>query len=86
MTSRSTRYRHSWGDRINSTGVLAIVACAHCSEKKLACKLSFLSDRCRNCYRDRVKDCVLADIPFPDFSKIDRELAKLEAQEEAVEA
>ena len=52
----------------------------------MACRLSLLSDRCGNCYRDGVKDCVPADIPLPDFSKIDRELAKLEAQEEAVEA
>ena len=86
MTSRSTRYRHLRGDCINSVGVLAMVACAHCSEKKLACRLSLLSDRCGNCYRDGVKDYVPADIPLPDFSKIDRELAKLEAQEEAVEA
>ena len=86
ITSRSTRYRHSRGNCINLTSVLAIVACAHCLEKKLACKLSSLSDRCGNCYRDGVKDCVPADIPLLDFSKINRELAKLETQEEAVEA
>jgi hypothetical protein len=33
-----------------------------------------------------VKECLPAYIPMPDFSKIDRELEKLEKQEEAVEA
>jgi len=33
-----------------------------------------------------VKDYIPADIPFLDFLKIDRELIKLEEQEEAVEA
>jgi len=33
-----------------------------------------------------VKDYILADIPFLNFLKINRELAKLEAQKEAVEA
>jgi hypothetical protein len=38
------------------------------------------------CYRNGVKECLPAYIPMPDFSKIDRELEKLEKQEKAVEA
>jgi TolA-binding protein len=63
-----------------------MVACAHCVKEKLPCKLSSLNDVCGNCYRDGLTVCVPANIPMPDFSKIDRELAKLEKQEEAVEA
>jgi TolA-binding protein len=48
--------------------------------------MSSLSQLCGQCYRDGKKECLPANIPVPDFSKIDRELAKLEAQEEAVEA
>ncbi|KAF2028297.1 hypothetical protein EK21DRAFT_70215, partial [Setomelanomma holmii] len=53
---------------------------------KLGCRLSSLSDVCGNCYRDGRTECLPADIPMPDFSKIDRELAKLDEQEEALEA
>ncbi|KAL7780671.1 hypothetical protein CFE70_010696 [Pyrenophora teres f. teres 0-1] len=40
--------------------------------------MSSLSDRCGNCYRNGVKECVPAQIPLPDFSKIDRGMGKLE--------
>jgi hypothetical protein len=86
MFSRSTIYRHRRGDRINAEGVLTIVACQHCSQKGLECRLSSLSALCGNCYRDGIKECVLANILLPDFSKLDREIARLEAQEEALEA
>jgi hypothetical protein len=48
--------------------------------------MSSLSEVYRQCYRNSIKECLLANIPIPDFSKIDRELEKLEKQEEAVEA
>jgi hypothetical protein len=63
-----------------------MVACARCAERGLGCKMSSLSSRCGNCYHDGIKECVPAHIPVPDFSKIDREIARLEEQERAVEA
>ncbi|KAF2818476.1 hypothetical protein CC86DRAFT_157997 [Ophiobolus disseminans] len=48
--------------------------------------MSSLADVCRNCYCEGITECLLADIPMPNFSKIDCELAKLEEQEDAVEA
>lgn len=86
MSSRSTKYRHRRGDRIDLAGVPSMVACAHCVKEKKPCRISSLADVCGQCYRDGVKECLPADIPLPDFSKIDRELEKLEKQEEAVEA
>jgi hypothetical protein len=86
MSSRSTKYRHSRGDRINLIGVPSMVACSHCVKEKKSCRMSSLSEVCGQCYRDGVKECLPANIPMPDFSKIDRELEKLEKQEEAVEA
>jgi hypothetical protein len=85
MTSRSVKYRYTRGDRINLIGVLTMVACAHCVKEGYACRMSSLSELCGNCYRDGKKECLPANILLPDFSKIDRELEKLEKQEEAVE-
>lgn len=86
MPSRSTRYRHAFGDRINATGVLAMVACSYCSKKGLGCRLSSLSERCGNCVRNGNYDCSPAEVPLPDFSRLDREMAKLETAEEETEA
>jgi hypothetical protein len=86
MSSRSTKYRHRCGDWINYIGVLSMVACAHCTEEKVLCCMLLLSELCGQCYCDGRKECLPANIQVPDFLKIDRELAKLEAQEEAVEA
>jgi hypothetical protein len=86
MSSRSTIYRHSRGDQINQISVPSIVACAYCVKEKAPCHISSLSQLCGQYYRDRKKECLPANIPVPDFSKINRELTKLEAQEEAVEA
>jgi hypothetical protein len=85
MSSRSTFYRHRRGDRINAEGYLTMVACSHCVSKSLGCKMSSLSSRCGNCYRDGIPECVPAHIPLPDFSKLDREIERLEEQERAVE-
>jgi hypothetical protein len=86
MSSRSVKYRHRRGDRINSEGSPAMVSCAHCVKHGLGCRLSSLADVCGNCYREGITKCLPAHIPMPDFSKIDRELAKLEEQEDAIEA
>ncbi|KAF1941749.1 hypothetical protein EJ02DRAFT_347058 [Clathrospora elynae] len=85
-SSRSTFFRHRCGDRINLEGIVTIVACSHCVEKRLECRMLSLSLRCGNCCRDGVATCLPAHIPIPDFSGINRALEKLEAQENAVEA
>jgi hypothetical protein len=86
MSSRSTKYRHSRRDQINLIGVPSMVACLHCVKEKKSCHISLLSEVYGQCYRNGVKECLPAYIPMPDFSKIDRELEKLEKQEKAVEA
>jgi hypothetical protein len=40
-----------------------------------------LKKECRNCYRNRVKTCVLVEILLLDFTKLDKEIARLEQQE-----
>jgi hypothetical protein len=45
-----------------------------------------LKKECRNCYRNSVKTCVLVEVPLPDFSKLDQELARLEQQETEADA
>jgi hypothetical protein len=55
-------------------------------KEKKACRMSSLAEVCGNYYRNGLKECLPASILMPDFSKIDQELEKLEAQEEAVEA
>jgi hypothetical protein len=64
----------------------SIVAYSHCVKEKKSYRISSLSEVYRQCYRNSVKECLPAHIPMPDFSKIDRELEKLEKQEEAVKA
>jgi hypothetical protein len=86
MSSRSTKYRHSRRDQINLISVPSIVTCSHCVKEKKSYRMSSLSKVCRQCYRDSVKECLPANIPMPDFSKIDRKLEKLKKQEEAVKA
>jgi hypothetical protein len=43
--------------------------------------MSSLKKECGNCYRNGVKTCVPVEVPLPDFSKLDQELARLEQQE-----
>jgi hypothetical protein len=45
-----------------------------------------LSNVYRQCYRDSIKTCLLANILLPDFLKINYKLEKLKKQEEAVKA
>ena len=48
--------------------------------------MSSLRKECRNCYRNRVKSCVLVEVPVPNFEKLDRELARLDQQEADADA
>jgi hypothetical protein len=43
--------------------------------------MSLLKKECRNCYCNRVKTCVLVEIPILDFTRLDKEIACLEQQE-----
>jgi hypothetical protein len=54
-------------------------------EKKSYC-ISLLSKVCRQYYRNSVKEYLLANIPIPDFLKINYKLEKLKKQEEAIKA
>ena len=58
-----------------------MVSCSYCVKKNLPCKLSSLNARCGNCVRNGIKECSPSVPPAPDFSKIDREVARLEALE-----
>lgn len=57
-----------------------MVSCKRCTKEKLGCKLSSLSQKCGNCEAVGASECVPADIPAPDFSKIESEIAKVESQ------
>jgi len=59
-----------------------MVACKRCAKENLPCKLSSLSERCGHCVRAGSAPCVPADIPAPNFSRIDAEMEKLRNQEE----
>jgi hypothetical protein len=63
-----------------------MVTCLYCVKEKKSYCISSLSEVYGQYYRDSVKECLPANILIPDFLKIDRELEKLEKQEEAVEA
>jgi hypothetical protein len=47
--------------------------------------MSSLKKECGNCYRNGNKKCVLVDVPLPNYSKLDAELARLEREEAAVD-
>lgn len=63
-----------------------MVSCRHCQAHNLGCRMSSLSKKCGNCLASGVNVCEPGDLPPLDFSKIDRALKKLEAQESAAEA
>jgi hypothetical protein len=48
--------------------------------------MSSLKKECGNCYRNGVKVCVPVVIPIPDYLKLDKEMARLEQQENDVDA
>lgn len=84
--SRSAQFRHRLADRIESTGVLAMVSCSRCAKKQLPCKLSSLNQKCANCVRANCASCEPENQPLPDFSKIDKEMSRLEQLEDEEEA
>jgi hypothetical protein len=48
--------------------------------------MSSLKKECGNCYRNGVKVCVPVVVPIPDYSKLDKEMARLEQQENDADA
>jgi hypothetical protein len=48
--------------------------------------MSSLKKECGNCYQNSVKVCVLVVVPIPDYSKLDKEIACLEQQENNADA
>jgi hypothetical protein len=48
--------------------------------------MSSLKKECRNCYQNSVKVCVLVVVLIPDYSKLDKEIACLEQQENDADA
>jgi hypothetical protein len=56
------------------------VSCKRYTKNKLGCKLLLLSTKCRNCKSVSAETCVPVDIPTLDFSKIELEISKVEAQ------
>jgi hypothetical protein len=48
--------------------------------------MSSLKKECRNCYRNSVKVCVPVVVPIPDYLKLDKEIARLEQQENDADA
>jgi hypothetical protein len=86
MVSRSTVHCYATGDRINSIGWVAMVACQYCAKRNLPCWMSSLKKECGNCYCKGNTSCVPVEVLVPDFTKLDRELARLDAQEAEVDA
>lgn len=86
VPSRSQKYRNRLGDRIGTVGIFAMVACSYCAKRQLPCKLSSLSEKCSNCVRSNIAKCEPENLPLPDFSKIDKEMERLERLEDAEEA
>lgn len=86
LQSRSSQFRHRLADRIESTGVFAMVSCSRCVKKQLPCKLSSLNKKCANCVRSNCSSCEPENLPLPDFSKIDKEMSRLERMEDEEEA
>jgi hypothetical protein len=81
MVSSSTAHRHKTGDHINSIGWLAMVSCKYCAKNNLECKMSSLKKACGNCYYNGISKCEPVEVPLPNYSKLDRELARLAKQE-----
>jgi CRISPR/Cas system-associated endoribonuclease Cas2 len=48
--------------------------------------MSSLKKEYRNYYQNSVKTCVLVEVLIPDFTKLDKELARLEQQESKADA
>jgi hypothetical protein len=84
--SRATLFRRRQADRIESSGVFAMVRCSYCALRNLGCKLSSLHKKCGNCVRFGNPKCEPESVPLPDYSKIDKEMSRLEKLEDEEEA
>ncbi len=80
MGSRATINRHRLADKIDRCGSPAMVSCSYCQRRRLPCRMLSLSKRCGACNRAGNKDCSPGDLPLVDFSKTEKELARLRAQ------
>jgi hypothetical protein len=49
-------------------------------KKKLSCKLSSLSKKCRNCKIVGVESYIPIEVRVPDFTKVELEIKKIEAE------
>jgi hypothetical protein len=63
-----------------------MVSCTYCAKEKLGCKLSSLSKKYRNCEIVGVESCVPVEVRVPDFTKVESEIEKIEAELAATEA
>jgi hypothetical protein len=63
-----------------------MVACSYCAKRQLPCKLSSLHKKCGNCIRFGVQSCEPEAVPLPDYSRIDKEISRLEKIEDEEEA
>jgi hypothetical protein len=63
-----------------------MVACQYCAKRNLPCQISSLKKEYRNCYRKGNTSCIPIEVPVPNFTKLDQELARLNAQEAEVDA
>lgn len=85
-SSRSLLARYRLADRIDQRAIVAMVACKYCVRHQLPCRLSSLHRKCSNCVRRNVSSCEPEALALPDYSKIDKEMARLESLEEKEEA
>jgi hypothetical protein len=86
MSSRTVLGRHKLADRLDRSAAPSMVSCKYCVKRNLSCRLSSLDRRCTNCVRFGCRKCEPEEIPLPDFSKLDAEMARIEKEEEEAEA
>lgn len=86
MSSRATIAARKQADRLELSAAFAMVRCSYCAKNNYGCRLSNLHSKCTNCVRFRNKRCEPEELPLPDYSKIDREMERLEKEEAELEA
>ena len=85
MSARSTTRRRYLISRVRDSGVIMAFRCVQCQKSDSDCVKSHDSSSCLSCLR-RGRTCEMAPYSEGDFRKIDRERARLDAEEERVEA
>jgi hypothetical protein len=63
-----------------------MVSYTRCAKEKLSCKLSSLSKKCRNYEIIGAESYVPVEVRVPDFTKVESEIEKIEAELAATEA